>query len=415
MRLLHSQTLKFKEFFNSESTPPYAILSHTWGSDEVTFKEMHKYLKAAGQPEGKEHESLASPGIEARDGFKKILFCAEQAVKDGLDYFWVDTCCIDKRSSAELSEAINSMFKWYRDSNVCYAYLSDVQGRFYSNEERSDRGHYTKHNFEASLWFSRGWTLQKLIAPQKLIFYTSDWSEIGAKTALTISRVISHRTQLPVHVIKTGNFSTSSIARRMSWAASRCTTRVEDRAYSLLGLFGIHMPLLYGEGEHAFVRLQQEIIKQSDHLSIFAWKDPRADEYLHRGLLSRSPSEFAHCANLGWHRAGTNRNLQVSDKEIKLDVVLQTLKGSSEDYIARLPGVGDQTGFAWLGIYLRRTFQRDFTRVNVKEIVPYDLYHNKSLLVESSHNDESGNPMGSIHTISVRNTPLLSKFSFSRV
>ncbi|KAH9207125.1 heterokaryon incompatibility protein-domain-containing protein [Leptodontidium sp. 2 PMI_412] len=336
MRLLHSQTLEFKEFFNSETTPPYAILSHTWGSDEVTFKEMRKYQKA-------ERER-----IEARDGFRKIRFCAKQAVKDRLDYFWVDTCCIDKTSSAELSEAINSMFRWYKDSNVCYAYLCDMHDAVFFNEERPCSVNYNVDAMTSSLWFSRGWTLQELIAPRKVLFYTADGSEIGAKTTRGIRFAVARRTRIPSRVIRTGNLSTSSLAKRMSWAASRRTTRVEDRAYSLLGLFGIHMPLLYGEGEHAFVRLQQEIVKHSDDLSIFAWKDPRADEYLHRGLLARSPSEFEHSGNVGWDRVVMNRNLQVTDKEIKLDVALQALESSSEDYVALLPG-SQRPGWIELG------------------------------------------------------------------
>ena len=163
-----------------------------------------------------------------------------------------DLCCIDKTSSAELSEAINSMYRWYQESGVCYAYLADVP----------------PNAFSKSRWFTRGWTLQELIAPSTVIFLDQKWQEIGTKSSL--QRVISEITGIPTDILLGGDLEDASIAQRMSWASKRETTRVEDAAYCLMGIFSIHMPMLYGEGERAFIRLQEEIMRVSDDHSLFA-------------------------------------------------------------------------------------------------------------------------------------------------
>jgi ankyrin repeat protein len=242
--------------FGDEDIPPYAILSHTWGADteEVTF------------------EDLTNGTGKDKPGYVKIRFCGEQARLDNLHYFWIDTCCIDKRSSAELSEAINSMYRWYQDANVCYAYLADVP---------------SKAKFSGSRWFTRGWTLQELIAPSKMIFFDEGWKELGTKENLRES--VSNCTGIPGSVLsESDGVEKGSIAQRMSWGAKRRTTRLEDRAYCLMGIFGINMPLLYGEGERAFLRLQEEIMRISDDHSLFAWRssDNRG------GLLATSPASF---------------------------------------------------------------------------------------------------------------------------
>ncbi|KAF2188751.1 HET-domain-containing protein, partial [Zopfia rhizophila CBS 207.26] len=145
MRLLRTKTLELSEFLGS-NIPPYAILSHTWGAEEVSFDDMN----------GDRGTTLT------KAGYRKIRQCCEKALLDGFDYLWVDTCCIDKRSSVELSEAINAMFKWYQNSAVCYAYLADVPSR----EEPTSKN----IAFAASRWFTRGWTLQELIAPLRVHF-----------------------------------------------------------------------------------------------------------------------------------------------------------------------------------------------------------------------------------------------------
>jgi len=278
MRLLNAQTKQFEEFF--DETPPYAILSHTWGSNELTFKQME--------------QSGYTPS-------RKIDGCCEQALKDDLMYVWADTCCIDKSSSAELSEAINSMYAWYAASDMCYAYLSDVPHRI--EIEKEDSG------FSKSRWFTRGWTLQELIAPRDVAFYDESWKLIGRKSSFTkdehFTKLLSRVTRINFWVLKhRRSLDHFSVAQRMSWAACRTTTRVEDVAYSLLGLFGVNMPLLYGEGPRAFVRLQEEILKNSDDESIFAW-DFDSSPLLEGGrhtfmcqLFASSPADFASCMDL---------------------------------------------------------------------------------------------------------------------
>ena len=145
----------------------------------------------------------------------------------------VDTCCIDKSSSAELTESINSMYRWYQEAAICYAYLFDVQSGDMSSLSRS-------------AWLTRGWTLQELIAPARVEFYSSTWDNLRTKASL--KKEISAVTGIDVEVLEGADPDRFSVTKRMSWASKRTTTRVEDRAYSLLGLFGVNMPMLYGEG-----------------------------------------------------------------------------------------------------------------------------------------------------------------------
>ncbi|RDW66828.1 hypothetical protein BP5796_09577 [Coleophoma crateriformis] len=404
MRLLNSRTLEFKEFFREDSTPKYAILSHTWEDDEVTFKEMRKYRVIA----------------ESKAGFKKIAMCAKQALQDDLDYFWVDTCCIDKSSSAELSEAINSMFRWYRNAEVCYAYLCDVliaapkrdtslawmrvgPSEFIQPQEQIESqstGESIDEMLVKARWFTRGWTLQELIAPRNLVFYSHGWDLIGMKNEPHLAMLIEKCTCVPSLVLLSGDFSCHSLAQRMSWAASRSTTRVEDMAYCLMGLFEIHMPMLYGEGERAFIRLQEEIIKQSDDKSIFAWTNPKSSFSTYRGLLARSPSEFAQCQDIVWDREGGGPSpvLEITSKEVKLNIALRHTNVRNE-FLALLPGVGYQGGRLCVGIYLQEISQCQFVRVDANRIG-----YKRIDLVPFSHLD----------TVFVRHKPILTMNSFYR-
>ncbi|KAL8910220.1 MAG: hypothetical protein Q9171_004463 [Xanthocarpia ochracea] len=221
-------------------------------------------------------------------GLSKILaFCA-LALKKRYTWVWIDTCCMDKKSSAELSEAINSMFKWYQSAEECVVYLSDV-----SLGEEEVRFEEFATKFSASSWFTRGWTLQELLAPKQLTFYDTDWKEIGGKDLLCdlisattgIDKLfIAGDSKPPLYV------GLATVAARMSWVAMRKTSRSEDMAYCLLGLFDVNMPLLYGEGaEKAFLRLQTEIISKSDDETIFAWTANIASS----GMLATSPRFFA--------------------------------------------------------------------------------------------------------------------------
>jgi hypothetical protein len=237
MRLLDSRTLRLVEFFDA-SIPKYAILSHRWEDEEVSLQDMQTGV------------------AKDKKGYRKIESCCRRARLDGHEWVWIDTCCIDKTSSAELSEAINSMFRWYQRAWMCYAYLSDVwnESTGYQGEAWRLLDAFTLRALNDSLWFTRGWTLQELIAPDEVTFYDKDWCKIGTKTDL--KETLSSITGIDVSVFDPWfSVDSFSIAQRMSWASNRQTTRTEDMAYCLLGIFGINMPLLYGEGSRAFIRL----------------------------------------------------------------------------------------------------------------------------------------------------------------
>ena len=228
-----------------DNIPPYAILSHTWEEDdnEPTFQDL---MQGVGK---------------SKAGYRKILFCEEQATKDGLQYVWVDTCCIDKSNNTELSEAINSMFRWYQEAAKCYVYLQDVSTH---RPDESDRfsGFIWESAFRKSRWFTRGWTLQELIAPISVEFFSREGILLGDKKSL--KQQIHERTGIPIEAFQGSPLSQFSVSERISWADNRETKRKEDKAYSLLGIFDIHMPLIYGEGGgKAFIRLRDEIDKPS--------------------------------------------------------------------------------------------------------------------------------------------------------
>jgi hypothetical protein len=247
MRLLNTKTLQLKEFVEDSSKLRYAILSHRWGEEEISFQDI----------------TSQDPRIRTKKGYGKIENCCAQARKSGLEWVWIDTCCIDKSSSAELSEAINSMYRWYQTAAICYAYLADVTYLPFDVEKTQDA-------FRESEWFSRGWTLQELVAPRILRFFDKAWTHFGTKRSF--GSEIFEITGISIDVL--AGFEppqTRSVAERMSWAAWRQTTRVEDEAYCLLGIFGVNMPLLYGEGHRAFQRLQHEILKQEEDYTILAW------------------------------------------------------------------------------------------------------------------------------------------------
>ena len=227
--------------FVGKNIPRYAVLSHTWGTDdeEVTFKDL---VDGVGK---------------SKVGYSKIRFCGRQAANDGLQFCWVDTCCIDKSSSAELSEAINSMFRWYQDAAKCYVYLSDVLIGGPVGSDLSSQGIW-KPAFQHSRWFTRGWTLQELLAPTSVEFFSTEGERLGDKFSLV--QEIAVITGISIQALQGSPLSQFSVDERISWAARRETKREEDAAYSLLGIFNTHMPLIYGEGQKkAFIRLQKEI------------------------------------------------------------------------------------------------------------------------------------------------------------
>jgi hypothetical protein len=251
MRLLDTTTLDVVSFA-ADKIPPYAILSHTWGTeqDEPTFQQIQELTAVARR----DPTAWSRHPTVLKKGYKKLRGACSLALSQKYRYVWVDTCCIDKTSSSELSEAINSMYRWYEGAAVCYVFLEDVDvGPGIVNPDISQ-----------CRWFTRGWTLQELVAPRNVQFYDYKWSYVGSKHDRPDFRVQLARTTAIDSRVLLGNtrIDELGVASRMSWAAARTTTRPEDMAYCLMGIFQVSMPLLYGEGgERAFLRLQEEILR----------------------------------------------------------------------------------------------------------------------------------------------------------
>jgi hypothetical protein len=248
MRLLCTDDvgkLKWTEDLIGEKIPAYAILSHTWEEgQEVTFHDLRN------------RDCDRRIDEETKRGYRKIKFCAKQAKLDGLDYFWVDTCCIDKTNSVELQEAINSMFRWYQKAKRCYVYLPDVKTDTLAEDWQLSGG--WKAAFWGSKWFTRGWTLQELLAPVSVEFFSTEGKWLGDKKSL--ENDLCEITKIPVDALPGTRLREFSVEQRFFWAVDRHTTREEDQAYCLLGIFGVHLPLIYGEGkDEALVRLRREV------------------------------------------------------------------------------------------------------------------------------------------------------------
>ncbi|KAI0364803.1 HET-domain-containing protein, partial [Pilatotrama ljubarskyi] len=246
MRLLNTFTGRF-ELHDDPTKVRYAILSHTWSKDgEQSYQDVLALQEAA----------------QAREAITRGA--CKIARQHGYRFIWIDACCIDKTSSAELSEAINSMFLWYTLADVCFVYMADVPHSLDGPQTGWESA------FRESRWHTRGWTLQELIAPEYMLFLDSEWSVIGSKMELasTLAEITGVDEAVLVHAVPVNRIS---VLDRMRWASERETTRVEDEAYCLMGLFGIHMPTIYGEGRKAFIRLQQEIIKTIPDQSVFLW------------------------------------------------------------------------------------------------------------------------------------------------
>ncbi|KAJ9602147.1 hypothetical protein H2200_013267 [Cladophialophora chaetospira] len=283
-------------------------------------------------PGRKSFKDMENNNAASKKGYQKIKMTCQLARYAGLDYVWVDTCCIDKSSSAELSEAINSMFRWYQRAEVCYAYLSDLSASASVDEALS-----------ACRWFTRSWTLQELIAPEEVIFIDQDWEFRGSKYDQV--DLLSHITGVDRWTLENPrSLYSQPVAVRMSWAANREATRVEDIAYSLLGIFDLNMPLLYGEEEKAFRKLQEEIIKSTDDLSMFAWRNPsltvaaaNPTKRVFCSVLADSPSAFATSGYLLRRPRYAGRETSVSNIGIKTkSPILLARTGGTERYILPL-------------------------------------------------------------------------------
>ena len=267
MRLLEikGDGFTFTDFDDPDAIPPYAILSHTWETDEeVTFDELKESTRK------RKRES------KRKSGYDKLQFCGQQAKRDGLRYFWVDTCCIDKANKGELSFAINSMFRWYHNATRCYVYLSDVSSRpCNTSDDLSSRP--WESDFQRSKWFTRGWTLQELLAPHSVEFFSCEGRRLGDKRSLM--QQIHRTTGIPQAALQGAPLSQFNVDERMSWIEQRNTTLEEDKAYSLLGIVDVYVPPIYGEGTaSAFKRLMDEISKREKCVQDLHATDPRDDK-----------------------------------------------------------------------------------------------------------------------------------------
>ncbi|KAF5004696.1 hypothetical protein FDECE_8807 [Fusarium decemcellulare] len=389
MWLINTETLQLEEFV----TPPsnYAILSHTWEKDEVLFRDMKDVSHAS-----------------SKCGWKKIEMTCDEAHRSSIPYAWVDTCCIDKRSSAELSEAINSMFMWYKQASVCYAYLSDLSVDRGANDPLSisqrkltaAAKEQLKEQLWSCRWFTRGWALQELIAPDQVSFFDQGWNLVGTKSDWDFVRILAEITGISVKVlVYEACFHEASVAQKMSWAAKRQTTKVEDLAYCLLGIFNVNMPLLYGEGTKAFLRLQEEIAKEYYDLSLFAWKqDPEKKDQL-RGLFASSPAEFAHCSELqerDWSfetdLAVTSKTLAIRGHLLRSEEAAQGL-ASHEDSVLHVGEDGSRHPPKSVGIYLTKSSQhntyvrckpRELARLKFEDTKNTQISARKTLLSEEA-------------------------------
>mgnify|MGYP004507799439 CR=1 FL=1 len=242
-----------KEFLHGDQVPAYAILSHTWQEDqEVIFDDVVEDNKSTYR---KLRTSLRLRPRSGKKGYDKLRFCARQANRDGFRYFWVDSCCIDKKNTPEVQKAINSMFSWYRDAAKCYVYLSDVSiaGQNCNGESPAWQPAFLK-----SRWFTRGWTLQELLAPAVVEFFSREGVCLGNR--LELKQLIHDITDIPLAALSGTPLDKFGVDERLSWAVERQTTREEDEVYALLGMFGVNLPFIYDEGyDKALRRLLEKI------------------------------------------------------------------------------------------------------------------------------------------------------------
>lgn len=323
---------------------PYVIISHVWQEMEVTFEDMPHFKTISASRSGPKFSS-ASKITGASDAVLRQY-------KGGINHLWLDTVCIDKKNLTEFSAAINSMWQWYKQAEACFAYLEDFPSP-------------SVPTLTQSKWFTRGWTLQELVAPRKVLFFDKDWNAIGDKESL--QRALTGRTKIAMDfLLHRQNISRASISQRMSWFAGRGTTVPEDTAYCLLGLFGVNMPLLYGEGrERAFRRLQEEIMRYSDDHSLFAWKRAVARPS-GSGLLAESPDFFQETGDYV-HKPSrqNNRPFQMTNKGISIDLCLQQYQGV---YIASIDCLHGQNHY--LGIFLECISEetQQYRRIRTNEL-----------------------------------------------
>lgn len=335
-------------------------------------------------------------------GYTKIVRACELAKRDKIGYIWIDTCCIDKTSSAELTEAINSMFQWYKESLVCYAWLVDLPAGIPKATLFSDMS-----PLRNCRWFTRGWTLQELIAPPHVKFYDEAWQFCGTRETLRVQ--LSQITNIKPDVLQDSeNLDAVPVAQKMSWMAGRTTTRPEDSAYCLLGVFRIYMPMMYGEGNNAFLRLQEEIARTSNDTTLFAWKAKRRTQTF-SGIFATSLEQFESCGQLEHISTNTfsNPEFTLTNKGLRIETDLYL--GTGPNYLLALncwdaaqgPMTGEELG---IGIMLQNhgssTYARfhgdEYVVVNV-ESVPRRNFTGKTYICKTVGTAFSASLENSIH------------------
>lgn len=321
MRCLNTETFELhsgtQEGFKVQG---YAVLSHRWMEPEILCHQVGRYAQELRNTRGRHHV----PQLD------KILGACITARQKGISWMWIDSCCINKRESSELAESINSMYKWYTEAVICLTHFADVR-RDANMATAGPRMFYDSRTGKPSVWFTRGWTLQELLAPKNMLFYDANWQLMGSKKNLApeLEKITGIESK---YLTGAEDFRTACIAAKMSWMAGRETFREEDMAYSMLGIFHINMNVQYGEGKGAFMRMQELLLTKNDE-SLFAWKMPLdgpgaaykikpdsavdlgPDEW---GLLAPSPKWYQHCGKMSTqskkkvmrHRGGFTRTPQ---------------------------------------------------------------------------------------------------------
>jgi hypothetical protein len=292
-----------RAFYYPPDHVKYAILSHRWLDEgEPTYEAMEN-CKATGP------------------GYEKLKSFCNHARHYGMEFAWSDTCCIDKSSSTELDESIRSMFRWYRNSTVCIVYLGQ-------SEKVNDILH--------DEWTTRGWTLQELLAPYRIKFFNKYWVPlVGGENDIKweeteLSKTLERATGVPHDALRRKfKPSPSKVDERMTWAARRKTTRAEDVAYSLMGVFDVSLQIAYGEGgDRAFCRLI-EVIMQAGDPSVLNWTGEAAVHHTSRAI-PRSPQSFVH-RNMGL--ASGKLEMTMTSLGLRVPLVILPLTLRSQTYV----------------------------------------------------------------------------------
>ncbi|KAI1403472.1 heterokaryon incompatibility protein-domain-containing protein [Hypoxylon fuscum] len=369
-RTLRENTIVFD--YQEPDDVQYLVLSHCWGRPSENKAWAHDDQEYTYQ------DALASPPPARKlAGFDKIFLTCKLASRAKVRYVWIDTCCLDQTNYSELAHGINSMFEWYRKSSFCVVYLADVTWTQSMNQNER------RKQFVNCRWFERAWTLQELIAPKEVRFYDKDWNYMGTKVDLADE--ISEHTHIDKHILNgTSSCLMCSIAHRMSWAAKRKARKPEDIAYSLLGIFNVNMPMIYGEGSrNAFHRLQRAITTTTSELSIFGWGDETLSNSNNSSVFADSPVDFIYSDGLIGNIP--EKHYELTNKGVLMTYALRKVKFEKRDrryYRLFLvvgyrparggPAMGGQLDV--IGIFLRKIDNEVFMRAGPPERYPIEEY-----------------------------------------